>query len=223
MSDELTEVFGRQEALHPDLVEYQHEIPRLGMCIRHPLVFSIPHCDAMNSFVNLQYLRKKAAVKRARDHGEWSHYLVLHERPYRWEALQEIRRGPNANEFAKLFSWVWTDSENIWQNESIIRNIMSSPRMTKTAMMENDELLAFDNLDDPVQVYRGHQQHNRLGLSWTTNRDTAVWFARRFNTTGYVTHGFVDKANVFAYFLGRNESEVVCLSQYIREGSTQRV
>jgi hypothetical protein len=48
-------------------------------------------------------------------------------------------------------------------------------------------------------------------LSWTTDKEKAEWFARRFAiaTQPLLVRGTVAKKDVMAVFLGREESEVV--------------
>ena len=44
-------LLNRQEELDPELAPYRHRDSRLGWdCIKHPLVFSVPHSDELNAF-----------------------------------------------------------------------------------------------------------------------------------------------------------------------------
>ena len=51
------------------------------------------------------------------------------------------------------------------------------------------------------------------GLSWTQDREQAIWFAKRFHAVhgerGKVIEGICKKADVLAYFAGRDEQEIV--------------
>jgi hypothetical protein len=52
------------------------------------------------------------------------------------------------------------------------------------------------------------------GLSWTTDREKAVWFARRFpGPEPRVLTGRTRRGNVIAYFAGRQEAEVIVLPE----------
>ena len=81
---------------------------------------------------------------------------------------------------------------------------------------ENKEL--FDKLPEVVTVFRGStHKKGKKGFSWTTDREKAVWFAKRFNRDGigYVVEGTVAKANVIAYFNRRREAEIVTLPEHV--------
>lgn len=64
-----------------------------------------------------------------------------------------------------------------------------------------------------VTVYRGVRVNNYRGLSWTTDKKIAEWFAKRFGTNGdrcYVFTGTIKKKDIIGLFDSRNEKEVVC-------------
>ena len=65
-----------------------------------------------------------------------------------------------------------------------------------------------------LELFRGQMRGEPLGLSWTTNRDTATSFAegagvRRPITNGIVYRAVVSRRFALAYLTGRNEDEVV--------------
>lgn len=71
--------------------------------------------------------------------------------------------------------------------------------------------------DEPVQMWRGAYEEHRAGLSWTTDRDVAAWFAQRATwpdvpgRQGQVWTATVHPGQVLAVIGGaRGESEVVC-------------
>jgi len=57
--------------------------------------------------------------------------------------------------------------------------------------------------------YQTHNAKNVKALSWTLNRDTAEWFAHRFDEHGTVYEAQIPKEHIYAVFLGRNEAEVI--------------
>ena len=70
-------------------------------------------------------------------------------------------------------------------------------------------------LTNGITVYRGVNQGGKpSGLSWTTDKEKAEWFANRWSNFG-VKDGEVyvmlitDPSCVLAYFSDRNESEVI--------------
>ena len=77
----------------------------------------------------------------------------------------------------------------------------------------------FCGLDDVVTVYRGVTSYNAKNvkaLSWTLNRDTAEWFAHRFDEHGTVYEAQILKEHICAVFLGRNEAEVIVDPKYLQ-------
>ena len=67
-------------------------------------------------------------------------------------------------------------------------------------------------------VYRGVTTHNAKSvkaLSWSLSQETAEWFAHRFGENGTVYEAQIDKKHIYAYFSGRNESEVIVDPSYL--------
>jgi hypothetical protein len=63
-------------------------------------------------------------------------------------------------------------------------------------------------------VYRGFIGQRGKGLSWTTDREKAVWFAERFACLEELgrprlVSGHAVKKDVLAYFTRREEAEIV--------------
>src|SRR5262249_7333020 len=148
----------------------------------------------------------------------YGRYLRLHERAFRISALEKVLavNQPLLDaEVAKLVGEVWIDSENIHQDRGRWRRIWRSLKTPQSAMSK-DDLAALAAQPDPLTVFRGvlHPRHDKLSLSWTTDRDHAISLARRFpGETDFVllTSGQVAKKNIFAYFTSGKESEVVVL------------
>jgi len=49
------------------------------------------------------------------------------------------------------------------------------------------------------------------------DRNTAEWFANRFGENGTVYEAQIQKQHIYAYFSGRNESEVIVDPKYLME------
>ncbi len=60
-------------------------------------------------------------------------------------------------------------------------------------------------------VYRGVRDPDHCGMSWTLDRDRAMWFARRSNPheLGYLLTAVVDLIDVMEYTDERKEAEVI--------------
>ena len=86
--------------------------------------------------------------------------------------------------------------------------------------MDEEDYQQFQDLDDVVTVYRGvtsMNEKNVKALSWTLDRDTAEWFAHRFGENGTVYEAQIQKQHIYAYFSGRNESEVIVDPKHLME------
>lgn len=125
-------------------------------------------------------------------------------------------------DFDKYLAYVWIASENPNQDATVkIRTLISwFKQANRKYLMEPNELAYYNNLPQKLNIYRGIAvgRANKEGLSWTCNYKTAEWFANRFNEKdkkGYILQGEIDKDDVFAYFNGRNEDEILCNSQKV--------
>jgi hypothetical protein len=90
---------------------------------------------------------------------------------------------------------------------------------------ENKERLA--SLPERVTIYRGQLAARRAGISWTTDREVAEWFARRWammlGGEPELISGHVERSNVIAAFTGRNESEVLVLPRHVRDRAQELI
>lgn len=199
--------------------------------INHPLVQEIPLFDESRcALVNRRLLHKQEQIAKAIDNRDWDRFIMLHERPYRFGAMQELMRNNQLSdtELARLVGDVWTDSENIWQHQDAwlaVWRTLKQPHLT----MDDAERQAwqhFGRLKGPLVIYRGINQpnHNPNGMSWSLDRDKALWFAKRLSPRGpRLLRGQVMPDAVFAYFVGRGENEVVVDPTKVLHISSTRV
>jgi len=202
------ELLTRLEPLREDLKPYLTEGP-LGPMFHHPfmveLVCDVNRAARINSYVGVVERETQEALKNKK----WGRYVFRHERPYRVEALLRVVDQLPDEEYWPLVGEVWVDSENIWQNLDKWVGLLSSVRPQRHLMMTEEERAALGALPDRLTIYRGCTPQNRRGLSWTLDRDKALWFAKRFRQDGSVVTQRVFKRQVVAHFTGRGESEVV--------------
>jgi hypothetical protein len=210
------------ETLHPNLTRYAYD----GR-VHHRLVVASLTKDA--SHINRIYRYKIDAVAKARANGDWEVYVFLHEKPYRLDAL--LRAAKNGlkkkpSEFWALLGRVWRDTENDHQHPVKWRRLWAETIEGRQACMSDEDLRIFDGLPEPIEVWRGTSRKRDLpGLSWTLDREKAVWFARRFCSESRVpllANGIVEKDNVLAYFGGRDEFEIVSIKVSISSVTTLR-
>src|SRR6478736_3433688 len=116
----------KTEKLHPDLQTYLEERGPLGRMIRHPLLYEIVYMPQMNAVLNARYLAKKKATTEAFDKKDWSHYIILYERPYRLVPFMNSMKLMTDQEYWHNLGRVWSDSENIWQNIKVWKKLMAS-------------------------------------------------------------------------------------------------
>lgn len=223
---QLKELLECQEDLDAELLPYFEEESDHGWpMIRHPLVYSIMHTQNQNAMVNAQLRAKKKALASAIIEERWHSYVYLHERPYRVEAFEVLANDLDVFDdetgYWELLGSIWTDSENIHQNEGMWRDFLTDPRPGRESMMNEAERTALaEDYDDTITVYRGFTVEGREeGLSWTSNSVVAKFFARRLarpDQTPMMATGTVNKSNVIAFFDGRSEQELVVLPEDIQ-------
>lgn len=81
-------------------------------------------------------------------------------------------------------------------------------------LMVPDEYDVYQKLPETVEIYRGVRKNSKKveGMSWTTDKTVADWFADRFTakpSRGDVYKAVIDKRNILAFFSGRSEAEIV--------------
>lgn len=209
----------RDEPLHPDLLEWVEEDGLFGAMLRHPLVYSVPLFH--NGMANRQYAAKTEALARAEAGEDWHTYVYLHERPHRFDALQEVLARVEEMPWG-LVSSVWQDSENIWQHYDAWYELFHWWGDEASAMMREEEREELAKLPEAITVYRGARAGlNEEGLSWTLSRERAAWFATRFNPEEPVLlRASVNRSSVLALLLGRGEEEVLVLPEEL-DGFTE--
>ena len=172
------------------------------------------------SFINECYAFKQEALTKAAKTRNWPTYVFTHERPYRAQALYDLTYAQDLKpqEYWNLLSEVWKDSSNIWQNidtwEELWGDGVDDPHR-KFAMTVQDRK-ALKLLPDEFTVWRGVSHREGVtGLSWTINRDVAIWFAHRTGEP-HIATGRVSKSDVLAMFMGGKEFEIVVFPNEVR-------
>lgn len=208
-------MFGEPEDLHPDLVPWVEETS-MGTWVKHPLVFSHVHLPQFNAHTNKQYIQKREAVKRMEEEGDWKGVIWMHERPYRLHAFLEVHENLDDIDYWNTLGEIWTDSENIWQNEQYWIDLLHVGREKREYIMTSKEREALAELPDVLTIYRGFDQEEReMGLSWTLDKKRAEWFAKRLwypdksEIGPCLAEATVLRESVIAHLLARNEDEII--------------
>ena len=143
----------------------------------------------------------------------WGIYAFINK-PYGLTFLKFAEPHLSKEEFSKLLGDAWVRSENPNDDPNFTKRdlIAMFKRADKQALMTEEDYKQWQGLDETITVYRGVTSHNAKNikaLSWTLDRQTADWFARRFEEEGTVYEAQINKKDIYAYFGERCESEVV--------------
>ena len=194
--------------LNPELQKFVVET-EIGKYIKHPLVFSPL---VLPGLANQMLEQKYNQLRKALDTKNFSQYVFLHERPYRVSVFKDIKHELTDENYWKLLSSIWTDTENSYQDLGTWKNLFKSKRGQRHNLMTEDELNTMESLDDTVTIFRGCVKNlNEDGLSWTLDKERAEWFANRFDQEGIVIEKAIGKEKIVAYFGGRGEQEIIVI------------
>lgn len=197
----------------------------MGWWFHHPLYVAFFPLVTPLPVEEMLKVRKDAADvhKKARN---WTLYLHAHERPYRLPVLIRLaqqgyfsRGKKQAVEFWKQAAEWWVDAE-MAEDDPVWGLLMEVPLPFRERMTCPEGRRRLEALPQRVEVYRGvHAEDDEgaaaateAGWSWTLQRHTAEWFARRFlpvDKHAYVTTSTVDKSHIAALLLNRGEAEVL--------------
>ena len=156
----------------------------------------------------------------------FSEILFLLNKPYHLVFFYSCKDIISPMEYNDCLShiWVCTEFPNNDKNVSKEQILKLFNKSDPTNIMSKEEKKIYDNLPDVVEIYRGtHYEDDSKALSWTIDFETAKWFATRFDNDGYVLKAKVNKKDIFAFFDGRNEKEVVINYKKLKELTIEKV
>lgn len=212
------------EPLDPELAASIIHIPGIGKKIEHRLYIEVPYSPAMNGLINERFRAKSRRAKEALAARDWGLLFALYERPFRFEVILDYGTAMDDADYWPLLADCIQDTENLWQVKQfipILLNPVHKDPAQRYLLMDEIERAKLAAMPESFPVYRGCRAHNRSGWSWTTDPDKARWFARRWDLPGLVLSGSVRRADVVAYWVGRNESEIFIDPRKVR-GRTER-
>ena len=213
------------KALAHAMLELDIEQTRLSpLVVKHPFTDngisgvrkpdgSIAMADLLNNPDDLALWRKQVGCAIDDADSAFQIYMMV-TKSYALGFLKFARNALSEKDFASILAdaWIRTEAPNNDPNLSK-RDLLSLFKQTDPSLlMDEEEYQSFQDLDDVVTVYRGVTSMNAKNvkaLSWTLDRDTAEWFAHRFGESGTVYEAQIHKDHIYAYFSGRNESEVI--------------
>jgi hypothetical protein len=212
--DRIVALMQKDEPLRADLRPYLERTNTvLGTILRHPLY--VGPVDPRRAALAHEVIdTRRKLLDESLAAGEWGSALSLYEPPFRLDGFLEHAGRFDDASFWKMLGFTWGTQEQVWPGRGAYLTLFRSPRPGREALMDAADHEALARLPAEFPVYRGFQGRGRRGLSWTTSRATAEWFARRFEVLDrlgepQVVSGVARKEDVLAYFGGRGESEVV--------------
>lgn len=116
-----------------------------------------------------------------------------------------------------LLGKFWSLFDNISAYSDELSGLFGVYDWPINALMDEDERAKLDGMPDEFVIYRGCYQHNKWGMSWTTNREVAERFPtlNRYKQDGQplLVKARVKKCNVVAMKLDRDEDEIILCSR----------
>ena len=194
------------EPLHPDLQAcIDTSLDGLPI-LKHPLIVTIA---PIGGFTNQQYLNKRKQVDAAYFEGDYEQVFWLHERPFRLNLvcdwiMSDVVEGEKAK---TLLLEAWMDSEApsaFWEE-------------ARDAFYEVGYLTDSPHREKPIgkTVWRGGpaDEDGRCiaegAMSWSLDRDTASWFAKRFERENFLWKTVVAEEALLGTLYKRGEFEVI--------------
>ena len=208
-----------QTKLSPLVVK--HPFTDNGIAGVRKLDGSIAIADLLNKPEDLDLWRKQVGGAIDEADSVFQIYMMV-TKSYALGFLKFARHSLSEKDFAGILSdaWIRTEAPNNDPNLSK-QDLLSLFKATDPALlMSEEDYQQFKDLDDMVTIYRGVTSMNAKNvkaLSWTLERDTAEWFAHRFGENGTVYEAQIQKQHIYAYFSGRNESEVIVDPKHLME------
>jgi hypothetical protein len=201
--------------LHPDLVPHVYDNGSFTF-LSHPIVI-LPLFNKDSAFdirrANTYFERKREDVVLAVNEKNWGRVLMLHEKPYKVDALLHFAEHMTDEQFNESVKDVWNYVENNSQAMEQWHDLLTDERIKPELLMDEDELAVLAALSDVVTVYRGYSEDGTAdGYSWTLDKAQARWFATRLAQSDelmFLRTIAVPKRRIIFYDNSRGEAEVV--------------
>jgi hypothetical protein len=160
---------------------------------------------------DLKIIKKEISKQIDKISSYWQFQLIMNKRyasaffKYTYEFLcKEDFKSALLNLFTRL---EYPNVDKNFTPRQFIRLFKSVP--TKE-WIDTDDLKHYDELPEVVTVYRGVKPKGKIqALSWTDNKDTAQWFADRFEKNGTVYKAEINKEDILVYTNQRDEHECI--------------
>jgi hypothetical protein len=176
-----------------------------------------PYIEITNPLLVPEYRFNAKRRQKAFAAGDWKTFVFCVPKPYRIVAFETIERRIAADaDYWRLLADIWITTEFPNRDRARWLNFFTSERAQRDRLMTPADHAGLATLPDPFQIFRGAGQRYARGMSWTTDREKAAWFARRFPRSGALFSTVVRKGRVLAYFTERGEAEALIDPRRIR-------
>ena len=141
-------------------------------------------------------------------------FTILITKPYLLCFLKHTKDYLSMKDFGETLIECWVQDEYSNSNVNVSKKELLSyfKEVPKEYLMDKEELEVYSNLSDVVEVYRGVTNYNKDNikvLSWTLDLEKAKWFSNRFEGSGYVYKGKINKKDILTYCNRRGEKEII--------------
>jgi len=208
-----------------ELKAWLYHDEKFGVVLKHPLVFQVPYWPVLNATLNDTLVAKTARIAEYIEAKDWRSVVFFHERAYRLAKFTEYMDQMSDREYWKILGDAYVDSENLHEVDNI-KELLTSSRPGRKALMNKDEQADFAALPDLLTVFKGLHAGYRLtdDFSFTTSETVAKWFAHRGDQPlPKVVYGQVEKKHVLAHFTRRNEAEILVDPALVQVERTQNL
>lgn len=143
------------------------------------------------------------------------HIFWMITKPYKAIFFKYINKYLSNEDFSKILIDIWVSCEfqSLDVNVSMNDFLKWFKRIDKNLVMNDEEKTYFKSLPEKVEIFRGVQDIQfKNGISWTFNKDCAIWFAERFkrsNSKSILLSTKVNKNDILLYTNCRGEDEVI--------------
>lgn len=195
--------------------------------VQHPFINNIIYTRMRNDKPEFLNLNEEKNIKifrldtfeRIDRAKEINDIIFMLTKAYYLTFLKFVKNVCSKDEFSKILAdcWIMEEWPNIDANVKRRELISWFKNCNKESLMSEDELTEFNKLIDTVKtkgltIYRGVSYSGKPeGISWTTDKQKAIWFSNRFNGKNKRVYQMTitNPDYILSYFSGRAESEVI--------------
>lgn len=197
--------------LDKGLKKYVEKTP-IGPLLKHPLyVGPIDPGKAAHPQWIISY--KEKHIAELIEEGKWEKVFTLYETPFRLEKFIEHANAMDDKSYWKCLRFAWQHCETLWPYRYVFIELFNANRKQRGYLMTTGDKAVLKSLPNEFKVYRGFTGEEFEGLSWSTSKAKAKWFANRFAEVDGLYPMLVTakakKEDVLAYFGDRGEKEIV--------------